>query len=184
MICYLIRHGKDDDSVRGGWSDSPLTEEGILQVQRLSLKISSENNINISQIYTSDLPRAKQTADILAKALSVPVTEISEFRETNNGVLAGMDNGTAEEKFPGLYWSALDWEQCYPNGESPQQFYTRISTAWLRLKKDTKNQDHDIALVTHGGVINVIQCLEKGIAYSNKANPFPVKNAEMVAIEI
>lgn len=30
MICYLVRHGKDDDSVRGGWSKSPLSDEGIV----------------------------------------------------------------------------------------------------------------------------------------------------------
>jgi broad specificity phosphatase PhoE len=36
----------------------------------------------------------------------------------------------------------------------------------------------------HGGVINVIQCIEKGIAYSNKANPFPIGNAEIINIEI
>lgn len=29
MICYLVRYGQDDDSVRGGWSDCPLTELGI-----------------------------------------------------------------------------------------------------------------------------------------------------------
>ena len=39
-------------------------------------------------------------------------------------------------------------------------------------------------LVTHGGVMNVIQCIEHSVVYSNKANPFPVGYAEMIAIEI
>ena len=39
-------------------------------------------------------------------------------------------------------------------------------------------------MVTHGGVMSAIQCLEHGILYSNKTNPYPVSYAEMVAIEI
>ena len=183
MICYLIRHGKDDNSVRGGWSDSPLTDEGILQVKRLSEKILSDDQINIGKIYTSDLPRARQTAEILSEALSIPMKELPEFRETNNGVLAGMDHRLAEKQFPGLYWSALDWDEPYPNGESPCQFYNRISEAWNHFKKEIQRENPGVALVTHGGVINVIQCIEKGIAYSNKANPFPIGNAEIINIE-
>ena len=184
MICYLIRHGKDDDSVRGGWSQSPLTDEGILQTKRLSEKILSDDQINIGKIYTSDLPRARQTTEILSEALSIPFTEAPEFRETDNGVLAGMDNMIAEKQFPGLYWSMLDWDEPYPGGESPRQFYNRISKAWTYFKKKAQKSDCDIALVTHGGVINVIQCIENGITYSNKANPFPIGNAEMIKIDI
>ena len=43
---------------------------------------------------------------------------------------------------------------------------------------------YDVILVTHGGVMNVIQCIEHGISYSNKVNPYPVGYAEMIAIEI
>ncbi len=184
MICYLVRHGKDDDSVRGGWSDSPLTTEGIQQVERLVAEIRSARKLEIGIIYTSDLPRAKQTAAIVSSALSVPIIEMPEFRETNNGILAGMNNQIAAEQYPGLYWSALDWEECYPEGESPRQFYNRISEAWYKFKKMIQNAERDVVLVTHGGVINVIQCIEHGIVYSNKANPFPVGNAEMIDITV
>lgn len=184
MICYLIRHGKDDDSVRGGWSNSPLSAEGVKQVARLASEILSANNMNIGTIYSSDLPRARQTAEILSSAISVPVVEMPEFRETNNGVLAGMNNQIAEEQYPGMYWSALDWEQAYPDGESPCQFYNRIADAWHSFRNTVQCSDRNVILVTHGGVINVIQCIEHGIAYSNKANPFPVSNAEMIGIEL
>ena len=184
MICYLIRHGKDDDSVRGGWSNSSLTDEGILQVKRLSEKILSDNQIHIEEIYTSDLPRARQTADFLSEALSIPVIEAPEFRETNNGVLAGIDNMLAEKQYPGLYWSTLDWDEPYPDGESPHQFYNRIADAWRRFKKEVCEHHHNVALVTHGGVINVIQYIENNILYSNKAKPFSIGYAEIIRIQI
>ncbi len=184
MICYLVRHGKDDDSVRGGWSKSPLTDEGVMQVNLLASKILEDVNMKIGVIYSSDLPRAKQTADILSAALSLPVVEIPEFRETNNGLLAGMDNRTADKQYPGLYWSTLEWEQAYPEGESPRGFYNRIFDAWYNFKDEVQKVNCDVILVTHGGVINAIQCIEHGIAYSNKTNPFPIGNAEMIGIAL
>lgn len=184
MICYIIRHGKDDDSVRGGWSDTPLSAEGIRQVQRLSAEILTSEDMDIGAIYASDLPRARQTAQIISSALSVPVIEMPEFREVNNGALAGMKNQVAEEQYPGLYWSTLDWEQAYPDGESPCQFYHRIADAWHRFKQSVHCMEHNVILVTHGGVINVIQCIEHGIPYSNKINPFPIRNAEMIGVAL
>ena len=183
MKCYLIRHGKDDDSVRGGWSNSSLTDEGVMQVNKLVCEILTSDNMNIGSVYTSDLLRARQTADILASALSVPIVEKTNFREVNNGVLAGMDNRLAEEKYPGLYWRSLDWAESYPEGESPCEFYERIADAWNKFKTELQNAERNVILVTHGGVINAIQCIEHQIAYSNKVNPFPIGNAEMLCIE-
>lgn len=184
MICYLVRHGKDDDTVRGGWSDTPLTTEGVEQVSQLAADIFSENNLNIGTVFTSDLPRARQTAEILACALSVPIIEIAGFREVNNGVLAGMDNHAAAEQYPGLFWSTLGWKEPYPGGESPCQFFARVSDAWRDFRTAIHVLDHNVILVTHGGVINVIQCIEHGVAYSNKSNPFPAKHSEMIAVQL
>ena len=47
MICYLIRHGQDDDSMRGGWSDCPLTVLGIQQSTALADNLSNNFNITI-----------------------------------------------------------------------------------------------------------------------------------------
>ena len=59
MILYLVRHGQDDSTVRGGWSDSPLTEEGVRQAQALSEEILlRKDELNISRVLSSDLPRA------------------------------------------------------------------------------------------------------------------------------
>ena len=62
MICYLLRHGKDDETVRGGWSDHPLTEEGLRQAETLAFA-----DWTVSHIYSSDLQRAIQTAQIIAQ---------------------------------------------------------------------------------------------------------------------
>ena len=184
MICYLVRHGKDDDTLRGGWSDAPLTAEGVSQIHRLARRIITDSTMGVGRIYSSDLPRARQTADILSNALGLAVEERPEFRETNNGVLAGMKNTVAAERYPGLYWSALAWDERYPGGESPHEFFARIEKAWYGFKTMLGKLDCNAILVTHGGVITAIQCIENGVQYTNKANPYPVRHGEMVKIQL
>ena len=116
MICYLVRHGKDDDTVRGGWSQQPLSDEGKAQAEELA-NFVQRSDFGIKHIYSSDLQRAMQTAQAVADKLHLPIIQMPEFRETNNGTLAGMKNELASKMYPGLYWNTLDWEQRYPGGE-------------------------------------------------------------------
>ena len=90
MFCYIIRHGKDDDTVRGGWSDAPLTACGCTETERLAEQLARIQNIK--KIYSSDLKRAVQTAQIIDKQMNCGIEYISGFREVNNGRLAGMKN--------------------------------------------------------------------------------------------
>lgn len=184
MICYLVRHGKDDSTVRGGWSNHPLAAEGEAQARELARFVAeSKDALNIGRIYTSDLTRAEQTARPIAEVLGLPLTRLSAFREANNGVLAGMDNELAKARYPGLYWSALNWEEAYPGGESPKEFFERIRTAWEELTQAVKDCDSNTVLVTHGGVIQVILSLVNGANYTNKDKPRRIPHAELVAIE-
>ena len=43
MKVYLVRHGADDDSIRGGWSNHPLTDEGLKQSEELAKKLKENN---------------------------------------------------------------------------------------------------------------------------------------------
>lgn len=184
MFCYLIRHGKDDETLRGGWSDTPLTKEGAVQAEVLAARLAGDGEQNIARIYASDLPRARQTAQILSQKTRIPIEYLPGFREVNNGVLAGMKNEDALAQYPGLFWNALEWEEAYPGGESPREFYERISAAWRVFTADVMAQNQNVILVTHGGVINVILHIVKGLDYSNRNKPFPVKHTEVIAIEL
>ena len=182
MICYLARHGKDDDTVRGGWSQQPLTDEGKAQADELASFVQ-RSDLGIKRIYSSDLLRAMQTAQPVSDKLLLPIIQMPEFRETNNGILAGMQNELANKMYPGLYWNTLDWEQRYPGGESPREFYERISTAWDAFQKIVLEQNENVLLVTHGGVINVILSIVNGEKYSNKTAMRKIRNAELIALE-
>ena len=182
MICYLIRHGQDDDTVRGGWSGQPLIEEGKAQADELASFIQ-RSDLGIQYIYSSDLLRAIQTAQSVADKLHLPIIQMPEFREVNNGDLAGMDNELASKMYPGLYWNTLEWEQRYPGGESPKEFYERIRTAWDAFQKMVLEQNENVLLVTHGGVINVILSIVNGEKYSNKTSMRKIRNTELITLE-
>lgn len=176
-MIYLMRHGADPDDRLGGWSNYGLTETGIQQVKEA---VAQLKNKGIEQIYASDLARAKETAAIIAAELDLDVSYLPQFREGNNGELAGMLKSKARKKYPGVYWNTLDWTQSWAGGESPEQFFLRIKKAWQEFK--TMVTDKNVLLVSHGGVMNVILCLENGITYTNKETSYRIKHAGIVAI--
>ena len=178
-MIYLMRHGSDPSDRFGGWSTYGLTEKGKEQVHLAKGSLCKKG---ISRIFASDLVRAKETAEIVAEELSLEITYLPQFRESNNGLLAGMLKTEAAQKYPGVYWNALDWTQTWPEGESPEQFFLRIQGAWDSFKKQVGNDT--VLLVSHGGVMNIILCLEKGIPYTNKETRFQIKDAEIVQIDI
>ena len=81
---------------------------------------------------------------------------------------------------PGLFYSSLKWDQRYPNGESPALFYNRIKNSWQIFKKDVSTLSGSTLLVTHGGVIDVILCLESGENYTNKRVHYHANHAEII----
>ena len=157
MNIIFIRHGKDDDRYRGGWSYMDLTSEGMEQAKKLAKHLRENDAFyQISQIVSSDLPRTMTTAGFVSAELGLPVVEEPQIRETNNEDLAGMLNEEALVRYPGLFFSSLRMDEAYPNGESPIDFYIRIKTWFVHFLAECKTLDRNILIVTHIGVINVI----------------------------
>ena len=71
-MIYLIRHGLDDESRIGGWSDVSLTNEGIKQVEKAKKYII--DNLSFEKIISSDVKRAKETTKIINKNLNKKIT--------------------------------------------------------------------------------------------------------------
>lgn len=182
MKLIFVRHGKDDDQYRGGWSDLDLLPEGREQAKALATYLK-ENRVEfgITRIVASDLARAMTTAKIIGSELGIVVEEEPQIRETNNGLLAGMENKIALERYPGLFFSSLGLDEPYPGGESPRQFYNRIAMWFRAFSAACAREEGNVLVVTHGGVINVIYHLVKGIEWSNRAKPF---RAEYCSIHV
>lgn len=185
MKVYFVRHGKDDENFRGGWSSRGLVPEGVEQAERLANHLKEKNvEYGIKKILSSDLPRATETAEILAKALELPLQADERLREADNGSLAGMPNEEALEKYPGLFWSTLKPDECYPNGESPNMFFTRIEAWFEAFLKECKDTDGNVLVLTHGGVINVVYHLVGNMEWSNAKKSISVGNCSVHVLDV
>lgn len=180
MNILFVRHGKDSDQHRGGWSQLDLLPEGKREAEALADHlVRHKEDYHFTKMITSDLKRAETTATVLAETLQLPLEKESTLRETNNGDLAGMLNSEADQKFPHLYFRSLAMDEHYPNGESPREFYQRIKTWFQRFLQENNNSDETQIVVTHGGVINIIYHLVNQIEWTNKSNLFHVKHCSI-----
>lgn len=185
MKVIFVRHGKDDDRYRGGWSNLDLTPEGVVQSKLLAKHLKeNESNYNISLIIASDLPRTMTTASFLSSKLGLPIIKESNIREINNGDLAGMLNDDALDRYPGLFFNTLEMDEPYPNGESPNDFYFRIKNWFNKFISKYKNMDGNVLVVTHSGIINIIYHIVKNINWSNTTKPFEVSNCSVHILNV
>ena len=184
MRIFFIRHGKDDGNYRGGWSDMPLVDEGKEQVKKLAKFLEEkEDEYKIEKIISSDLLRAKQTTEIINEKLKVPVEYTERLREMNNGKIAGMLNVEVEKLYPGLYYNTLRMDERYPGGESPIEFYSRITRDFEKIVDENK-ECKNLMIVTHSGVINIIYRYINNMEWSNKIKSIKISNASIYSLVI
>lgn len=149
-MVYLLRHGLDDENFIGGHSDVSLTEEGVKQIQNSAQYIV--NNLEIEKIYTSDIKRAIESAEIVNKSLKKEIIKDSNLRELDKGDLTGKDKSKlTKEEIDNLNTNNI--EEKIGNGESMLDLYKRV----VNLLKDDyfKNKDKSL-IVTHRGIINML----------------------------
>ena len=98
----LVRHGEAesnlDNSRVGGWSDVKLTNLGVKQAEYVADRLVHELDMKYS-LYSSDLTRARQTTEIISKALGIIPTYAEDLREFNPGIVSGMDRKEARKYY-------------------------------------------------------------------------------------
>jgi probable phosphoglycerate mutase len=97
-LFYLMRHGQTDWNVRAllmGQTDIPLNDHGVLQAQQLRDRLSG---VAVQAVYSSDLSRAQQTAEIVASAHDQPVVTHPELRERWYGESEGKVRTSAKAR--------------------------------------------------------------------------------------
>lgn len=95
-LLVLIRHGQSLSNVRKILSDDidgfPLTENGIRQVEETAAVLS---RFRFDGLWSSPVLRARQTAEIISRAIEVPVETVDDLRETEMGIFNGMNSEEA-----------------------------------------------------------------------------------------
>ncbi len=169
-MIYFLRHGLDDETYVGGWSDVDLTKEGIEQVKEICTVIGK---LPISKIISSDIKRAKTTASIVSEALNIPVEYSSKFRELDKGLLTGLKVDEAFKRYP-EYRINVKIDTKYPEGESMIDLYERVRL----LLGEIEGWD-EVLIVTHRGVINMVYFLTENRLPDMDKKQFDVTHASL-----
>jgi 2,3-bisphosphoglycerate-dependent phosphoglycerate mutase len=150
----IVRHGQTHWNIkliRQGHLDSPLTEKGIAQAKALADRLRHET---FTALYSSDLGRALQTAQIIGSATGHKVATDPRLRERHLGIFQGLNGEEIKQKFPEEYrlHRTLGPEYIIPGGESVNQHVAR-NLEYLNLVAE-KHLGEKIVVVTHGGVLS------------------------------
>lgn len=172
MILYLMRHGQTDWNAKGcvqGWNDTALNQKGIAQARLAGEKLAKED---IETIYSSDLKRAKKSAEIVSASLDLPLHCTKRLREMNFGKAEGVKKTDLEAKFPYIYPAFNDlknperYDIRYPNGESIGEVQQRFMKVITKLVEDRRQK---VLIVTHGMLVRIFaeSCLKKTLRLDN-----------------
>jgi len=153
---FLIRHGEAVSNVQpivGGMrGDTGLTPRGVAQAERLRDRLASTGEVAADVLISSTLPRARETAEIIAPALGLPIIWDDEVQEMRPGVADGMSLDDFREKFGIPSTEREPFRPLAPGGENWGQFMLRVGTTLERITREYEGKT--IVLVCHGGIID------------------------------
>ncbi len=152
-VLYAVRHGETEWNLtekQQGHLDSPLTANGIKQAELLADGLAKKN---IDILFSSDLGRALQTAEIIAKRLSLKVHTNSRLRERHLGILQALTKKEFVERYPleAVLFDSRNPDYVLPQGESSRQLFNRCTKCAEDIAGD--NPGKNVLIVTHGGVL-------------------------------
>ena len=151
-----VRHGEtawNRDTRIQGHTDIALNERGRWQARRLGDALKDEP---IAAVYASDLGRAYETAEAVARVKGLPVVTHTGLRERHFGQFEGHTWAELELRWP---TEALAWRKRMPDfapngGESLHQLQLRVIPTVLALA--ARHPGEQVLMVAHGGVLDIL----------------------------
>jgi broad specificity phosphatase PhoE len=163
-VAFLIRHG----SVVGaetrrfiGHLDVPLSPMGEAQCARLAARLSTAG---LSALYTSDLARARRTAEIIGRVTGLAPRSVPSLREMAMGRWDGLTAAEIDALDPVGFaeWLSRIAELPFPDGESVRDLSDRVWPAFEAIVD--AHPGGRVAVVAHGGTNRAILCRALGVS--------------------
>ena len=163
----LLRHGETEWNRElrfQGQVDVPLNATGHAQAQRLAQRLAGEP---IDHLVSSDLSRARQTADPFARQVQasrgIGLEVDAALREQAFGRIDGMRVEDIKRDHADVWagWTQFQSDYVVPDGESTRQFHTRVMAALWQLV--ASHPGRTLAVVTHGGVLDMVFRTARGL---------------------
>lgn len=182
---HLVRHAETDWNRELRWqgqSNVPLNARGREQARALGASLI---DVPLAAIYSSDLRRAAETAEILAEQLHVPLRVDAGLREIDVGSWQGLTLTQLRVRVPE---AVARWEQTgergWEEGESHDDMFARVVGA-IRSIAD-RHGNEEVLVVSHGGPIGALKALAAGLDYPRERRLLPRSDnceAYVIAVE-
>jgi probable phosphoglycerate mutase len=178
-----VRHGETDWNVNHriqGQLPVALNARGQAQAAAAAERLASEA---IDAIYSSDLARAMQTAEVIAERHGTSPIPDDRMREWSLGILEGLLCDEAEVKHPEPYraFRVEDPDYVVPGGESIRQRYARATKAVSEIAD--RHAGGRVMVVTHGGVLDDLYRRTMGLPLDARRD-FEIHNGGVNVIRI
>lgn len=168
MQIVLVRHGATDWNLQGrcqGSTDRELSEAGVRQAEQISTLLSEER---LQAIYSIDLRRARQTAELISRPHGLPVLIETQLRELDHGALEGLTFNEIKSLHGEflIRWRSEPAEICVPGGERLADVAER---AWKGLNEIVQRHEdaERLLIVSHNFPILGIVCRISGTHLNN-----------------
>ena len=142
----------------GSWTDWELSEKGLLHAENIGINLAKELSAKYA-MYSSDLLRAKQTAETVGKHLGITPILKTELRERNLGEAVGKsvqwlrDNMEKPER-------TVD-DRLFPSAESRRDEWNRLKPFFDEI---ASNDEEYIIIVSHGDLLSVFNAMWLGLS--------------------
>lgn len=180
----LARHGEtawNRERRFQGHADPPLSDEGRRQARQLADRLA---DTPLAAIYTSDLARARETAEIIAARKGLAVDVVAGLRENDIGSWTGLTVDEVRGFFPDDY---VRWESGqgfgWRDGEQYPEMAARVVAAVRGIV--AAHPDSSVLVVTHGGPLRAIRAHALGLDYEASRQTFGgLANCELCEVEL
>jgi broad specificity phosphatase PhoE len=157
----LARHGQSDWNQERRWqghADRPLTDKGRAQAHALADRLA---DTELEAVYSSDLRRARDTAEIVARTKGLELRALEDLREVDVGSWSGLTRSEAEARFPEAFalWTAGG--EGWDDGETYEQLSERVVRAIHSIA--AAHPDGRVLVVAHGGSIRAVHAAALGV---------------------
>lgn len=153
---YIIRHGQTKANQGGviqGHLDVPLAETGRKEAELVGKALSV---VKLDAVYTSDLSRARETAQAIVRYQKCKLIVDSRLRELHCGEMQGLTFAACRERFP-EFFQAVQRDPLRtkrPGGESLFELYERSCRALEEIYRNYP--EGNVAIVSHAGVVKCL----------------------------
>jgi probable phosphoglycerate mutase len=153
---YLIRHAESilahTMHIKDLMAEDRLTPEGVKQAERLRDRLAATGEIKADALLSSTLPRARQTAEIVAPALQLPIVPDVDLEEMRPGDWGGMYWDEYVQKHPTPDPERRPFDPIAPGAENWSQFLLRVAFTLYRIADEHEGQT--VVLMCHGGIVD------------------------------